>query len=169
MKLIAKANRIFERVIEGMAGIAGISIVFTMLLVSVDVGLRYFLNSPIPWSTVASESILLYATFLGAVWILKNEGHVKVDILINQFNPRTQAMLGIITSVIGIIIALILFVYGIQATWVDYVSKLTTGGTTAIPKFILMAIIPICSFPLLIQFLKRGHRYLESFRASPRE
>jgi TRAP-type C4-dicarboxylate transport system permease small subunit len=117
------------------------------------------------WVLETTEYILVWFTFLAAAWILKQEGHVKVEILVSRLNPRVQALLGIITSIIGVVLCSLLIVYGSQVVWDFSQRNLLMDSLLEPPKAPLLAIIPIGSFFLLIQFLRRSYGYLESWKA----
>ena len=169
MKLLAKAGTIFDRTTNFLAFVAAVLIIFTMLSVSVDVFMRYFLQRPMIWVLEVTEIILLFITFLGTAWLLRREGHVKVDIVLSHLNPRTQTLLSIISSIIGIIVCVVLVWYGTQVSY-DYIQRgLYEPTLLEIPKGPLLAIIPVGSFLLLIQFLRRTYGHLQQFRASPNE
>jgi TRAP-type C4-dicarboxylate transport system permease small subunit len=146
----------FDRVVDGMIFLAGIILVFIMLSVCMEVILRYFLNRPQMWVTEVTEVLLLYITFLGTTWLLRQEGHVKVDIILNRLKPKTLAFLGIFSSAIGIFVSITLTVSGFQLTW-DYVQRgIYTPTAMEIPVSIIIVIIPIGSLMLLVQFIRRG-------------
>ena len=101
-----------DGIIDGMAAIAGLLLVFMMFSICYEVVLRYFLFSPLTWVTEISEYILLYATFLGAPWALKKEAHVKVDIVLARLGFKTQRIVNMATSLIGIGVCLVLVWFG---------------------------------------------------------
>lgn len=168
MKLLDKSNSIFDRILNVLAFLAAATIIFTMLLVTAEVVMRYFLNLSLVWGVEITEYLLLYMTFLGTAWLLKREGHVKVEILASQLNPRAQTLLSIITSILGAMMFLVITWFGAEVThdhWVRHVVYPET--VTGVPKAVILAVIPAGSFLLFIQFLRRTYRYLESWRASP--
>jgi TRAP-type C4-dicarboxylate transport system permease small subunit len=164
MKLLGKAITVFDRILDLLASLGCSILVFIMLSVSVDVVLRYFLNRPVLGLSEITGYLLLYMTFLGAAWLLRREGHVKVDIVLNRLGPRAQAALGITSSVIGIIISLALIWYGTETTWDHLLRGVYRTTILEFPKAPLLAVIPIGGFLLLIQFLRRARGYLESWR-----
>jgi len=167
MKLLTKAGIIFDRTINYLAFMAAVLIIFTMLSVGAEVVMRYFLRRPMIWVMEITEISLLFVTFLGTAWLLKREGHVKVDIVTGHLNPRAQDLLGIISSIIGIIVCLVLVWYGIHVSY-DYIQGgLYEPTLLELPKGPLLTIIPIGSFLLLIQFVRRTYGHLQHFRASP--
>lgn len=165
MKLITKITAIFDRTLEAMAILAGILLAFAVLSVSVAVATRYFLGYPIGWVIEISTYILLYITFLVAAWVLREEGHVAVDILLLRLKPRTQSLLNIVTSSISTFICLILTWYGLRVTWDLFQTNYFTPTELALPKWIINIIIFIGSLFLSIQFLRRTYGYLGSWRA----
>jgi C4-dicarboxylate transporter DctQ subunit len=151
-----KLMTLFDRVVDGMIFLAGVILVFIMLSVCMEVVLRYFLNRPQMWVTEVTEVLLLYITFLGTTWLLRQEGHVKVDIILNRLKPKTLALLGIFSSAIGIFVSITLTVSGFQLTW-DYVQRgIYTPTAMEIPVSIIIVIIPVGSLMLLVQFIRRG-------------
>ncbi len=168
MKILRKADRIYDRSEAVLAIAAGVLLVFTGLATVYEVVMRYFLNSPTTWTVEISRFALLYITFLGAAWVLKREGHVKVDIVLNQLNPGTQALLNMITSVISAIVFLVIIWYGIDVTVESFQIDYRTPTMLRTPMFLILAVIPVGSFFFFVRFLKRAHGYLVEWRTPAR-
>ncbi len=151
-----KAEYLFDRIVDYLAGAGAILVGATMLMVSIEVVMR-FLHHPQIWVIEICEYSLVWVTFLGATWILRSERHVQVDILLGFLSPRARALLGIVSSLIGVCVSLVLCVMGAKvvlgmiATW-----EVDPRSQIGIPEGPLLAIIPACSLPLLIQFVRRG-------------
>lgn len=169
MRILRKAGTVFDRTIGYLAFLAAVLLIFTMLAVSAEVVMRYFLHRPMIWVMEITEIILLFVTFLGAAWLLRREGHVTVDVLLSHLDPRTQALLGIVSSIIGILICIILVWYGINVSYVYTKGGLYEPTLLELPKGPLLTIIPLGGFLMLVQFTKRAYRCLQHWRASPSE
>ena len=167
MKLLTKLTSILDRAIDCLAVIAAVILVWVILWVCAEVVMRYFLNRPLIWVVEVSEISLLYITFLGTAWVLKREGHVKMEIVLNRLRPRTQALLGIMSSIIRIGICCILVWYGAQVTWDHWLRGAYRYTVLETPNYLVLLIIPIGSFLLFIQFLRRTYKYFGEFRAPP--
>jgi len=111
-----------------------------------------------------SEYIILYITFLVGAWVLKQEGHVKVEIVLAQFHLKTQSLINIITSICCSVACLILTFYGLRVTWDLYQTNTFTYTILELPKFIFTSPISFGSFLLFIQFIRRTHGYLQDWR-----
>ena len=166
MKLLTRVTAIFDGTINLLADLASVLIILMMLGISTDVTMRYFFVRPIAWMVEVTEHSLLFVTFLGAAWVLKGEGHVKMDIMLNRLKPGTQALLNMITSILGAIICLFLVWYGAQVTWERFQLGYYIFTVLSIPSAYIIVIIPVGSFLLFIQFLRRTYGFWRSWRAS---
>ena len=166
MKIIRKLNNIFNRTIDLLAIFAGILLIFSMLIICIAIASRYLVGRPMGWVIEITEYSLLYITFLVAAWVLKREGHVKMDLVFSRLSPRTQVLFNMITSGIGAVICFILFWYGVRVTWELYQTRYFTPTILELPKFVIVAIIFIGSLLLCLQFLNRTFLYLLNWRVS---
>lgn len=151
-------KRIFgalDKVLDGMAFVAGCILIFIMLSVCMDVILRTFFKMPQIWVTEVIEVMLLYITFMGTAWLLREEGHVQVDIIVSRLSPRTVSFLGIFSSLIGIFISIVLTTFGTSVTLDYYHRGVYTPSAMEIPVYLILIIIPIGSLFLLAQFIRR--------------
>jgi len=87
---------------------------------------------------------------------LRRGGHITIDLLFVRLKPKTQARLNVITSVLGIIISLILVWYGTTATVSFWQRGILTPTIMEFPRAAIIAIIPVGSFLLALQFLRRA-------------
>ena len=165
--LSTKAGTIFDLVTKSLTWLACAFLMFATLAVSVDVVLRYFFNRPTVWVLEICEYILLYIVFLGAAWVLKEEGHVKIGLLVDRLSPKTQTITIVITSILGLTVCIVLGIYGTQVTWDYFQRGVPTLEFLKLPKFLVLMIIPIGSYLLSIQFLRRSYGYLRTWRSLP--
>jgi TRAP-type mannitol/chloroaromatic compound transport system permease small subunit len=67
-----------------------------ILILALEVFLRYFLNAPTVWAHGYSQRLFgSYFILVGAYTLLKG-GHVRVDILYNRYGPKGKAILDLI-------------------------------------------------------------------------
>jgi TRAP-type C4-dicarboxylate transport system permease small subunit len=76
----------------------GILALFTV----VDVFLRYLFNSPITGTTELSEFMMIIVVFPALAWAAISRKHVRVDLLVSHFTPRTQSIIDTVTLVIAL-------------------------------------------------------------------
>ena len=166
-KAISYIGRIFDRIITIGAVLSSVLLIFIMLSISFDVILRYTINQPLEWAVEISEYILVGLTFFAATWVLKRNGHVKMDQLFNHLGPRTQIVLNFITSILSAMACLIIVWYGIVVT-LDHIHTGDSYFTTLeFPKWPVSAIIVVGFVLLLFQFLRMTYGYLTDLKARP--
>jgi len=163
---LSRIGAIFSRSVQALYVLACIVLVLTTLSVCYEVVMRYFFGRAQIWVVESVSYSLLFITFLSASWVLKNEGHVKMDWLLNRLNPRNQALLNIITSILAAIVWLAIAWYGGQLTWGLYLEAVHIESELQPLKAPLVAIIPVGSFLLFIQLLRRAYGYLGSWRTA---
>ena len=92
-----KAYRSLERVVSRIsrgANSAGAGVlVVMMLLITMDVLLRYFLNRPVKGSFELVEFMMAIVVCLGMAYTGVQKGHVAVEIVVSRFSPRVQALI----------------------------------------------------------------------------
>lgn len=74
-------NTTYKTLIYGMAGISGLMLVWIMVSVIVSVVMRNLGIQPFAWLFTSAEYGLLYMTMLGAPWLVREKGHVHIELL----------------------------------------------------------------------------------------
>jgi TRAP-type C4-dicarboxylate transport system permease small subunit len=74
----------FDRLIDALAIVSAALLVLIMLLIVSDVCGRTLRLFSIPWGLEATEYMLYGLTFLGAPWLLREHGHIAVEILVER-------------------------------------------------------------------------------------
>lgn len=163
-ELLIKTNNAFEHTLRVSAGCAGVLVIFLMLGINIEVVRRYFFNSPIPWMSEVMGYSILWITFLGTAWVLKREAHVKMELLLSQLSPKARAIVIIITSVIAATACAFIVWSSAETFLYYYQTGFVCPTERRFLKYPIFVIIPIGSFFLFIQFLRRIYAHLESWR-----
>jgi len=77
-----KINALFDHLIDTLAVIAGIFIIFIMFAECYEVVARYFFRRPTVWSVEFCEYMLFLLAFLGTTWVLRKKAHISVTIVL---------------------------------------------------------------------------------------
>jgi TRAP-type C4-dicarboxylate transport system permease small subunit len=164
MKLTNRMGAIFDRINNIFVVLASLFLVFIVLSVTTEVILRYFFNAPTLWIVEVNENNLLFITFLATAWVLRKDGHVKIELLLTRLSPRTRNLLLLITSIVGLLICLVLTWYSGRLTYQDFVRGTYKPSLNMIPEASILFIIPVGTFLLSVQFLRRTWNYFKSWR-----
>jgi C4-dicarboxylate transporter, DctQ subunit len=131
-----------------------------VIIVCVDLGLRYFYNSPLLWGTEVTEILLLYITFLGAAWVYREDGHVVIDVFTAKTFGRKKEILAMLSLLCVGIVAAVLVYYGFYTTYDHYTRKVFNPTIIETPIALIIVIIPLGSVPLLLEVLIKGWKLL---------
>jgi C4-dicarboxylate transporter DctQ subunit len=146
----------FDRINEGLALVAGAIVGVSSIIIIYEVFMRYGAKKPTTWVNEISEMFLIYITFLGSTWVLKQDGHTKVDILIALMSERRQEIMGAIQDIFSLLFCGI-FTWLTWANFWDSVitQERTPGGLFSIPYWIIYIVIPFGCFLMCIQLVIR--------------
>ena len=156
MKVI---DAIIDRISDIFAYIAGLLLIYIVIVITVDVVFRYLFNNPLPYTLDISEILLHFITFLTAAWVMKRDGHVKMDLLLSTLRTKHQWFLLGVTSIVAAIISLIICWYGAVVTWDLYSRHIIHGVMLELPRAPIILIIPISFLFLFFQCVKQSANY----------
>jgi TRAP-type C4-dicarboxylate transport system permease small subunit len=125
-----------------------------MLLVCCSVVMRYILNLPVGWVVEVCEFGLLFITFFGTTWLLKKDGHIKVDLVISKLPLVVRKVFFRVTCLIGAVACGFLLWFGTYETWDHFQRSTLVIQTLETPKWMLMIVIPFGALLLIIQFIR---------------
>ncbi|MEM9551789.1 MAG: TRAP transporter small permease [Pseudomonadota bacterium] len=80
--------RAYSALLYAMALVAGAVLAWLMISVIVSVAMRNLGMQPFAWLFTSSEYGLLYMTMLGAPWLVREKGHVHIE-LVTAALPET--------------------------------------------------------------------------------
>ncbi|PIC70203.1 hypothetical protein CSV77_08970 [Sporosarcina sp. P16b] len=154
MLVLLRINKLFDSIINCMAILGRVVIIIISLLIIVDIVSLKFFSNQFSWILEVSEYLLVFLTFLGVAWLLREDGHIKLDLLLNRLSEKNRTRMEIVNSCIGAIISLIITVYGFLATWNLYMRDIKTETILEIPRSMLIVIIPVSFLFVFVQFIR---------------
>jgi TRAP-type C4-dicarboxylate transport system permease small subunit len=159
-----KRKSSFDFIIELLAYLAGIILLVMTFVVTGAALMRYLGFRPPIWTLQFTEYALLWFTFLGAAWLLREGGHIRIDTLITRLYIKNRHKVEIINDVLGFIVCVIVFWFGTQHSIDLYQREIMEVKGTIVPKFPIFLIIPIGGLALSIQF---GRQFFQKIKSSP--
>jgi len=167
MKAIRHLSEAIDCITGVMAYMAGVVIAFMVGMVCWDILSRKIVfGHGVPWTLEVVEYGLLWFTLLCAAWVLKNDRHIGIDILISRFSSRKQSILNTITSIVCALGCLTVTWYGVAVTHRFFVSGELMPTILMVPKFVPYLIIPVGFAALFLQFLLKAGQYGMQWRKS---
>ena len=161
-KYPSKFDRILDSVNSLLSWIAGSMIVVAMIIIFVDVIMRYIFNKPLIWVYYFSEYLLLYSTFLAAAYVLQVDRHISVDILFASISKQKGKYVRLTADILGLIYTLFLFWYSSEETYTAFTRSSRFSTPLENLEYPIMIIIPIGCLFLILQW---GRRIRDRFRS----
>lgn len=152
-------GRALNRISSALAYVAAALLVFVTLIITIGIICR-FMNwrGPI-WVNQFSEYSLLAITFLGTGWLLMQEKHTSVSVVVDMLPPSKRAVLKQLHMIVGAVLCGGLFWFTARSTWDHAMRGVMDVGTIDFPKAVILAVIPIGFLLLTCQFLQLLGKY----------
>ncbi|MBN6886789.1 TRAP-type C4-dicarboxylate transport system permease small subunit [Cytobacillus horneckiae] len=113
-----------------------------LIIITLSVAFRYFLNEPLSWAGEVSIFILVWITFLGGSWGLKHNSQASVSFLIDKFSGRMKKMLVIIQLLC--MVTFLAFILFFSYKWIFLPSVLAQKSSSLLlPMWIPYSAVPI--------------------------
>lgn len=144
----------FDRLIDALAALAGVTLCALTTMICVDVAARYFRLFSMPWSLDIAEAALLVVTFLGAPWVLRDNAHISVDILVERFPPPLRRRVTLLSHGVGALVCAALLAFSTRAWWSSFSQGTMVNETFVYPEW-LMFVIPPPVFLLMVVIFVR--------------
>jgi TRAP-type C4-dicarboxylate transport system permease small subunit len=144
----------FDKLIEVMAALAGVILVFITAAVCYTIGMRFLFTKTTIWIMPTTEYALLWIVFLATTWLLREGGHITTDVIYTHLNEKTKHTLDCIMFVIGGLACAMMFYFGVVYEYDCIVNVVTDVRAITVPKSAVFSIIPVGSILLTIQFFR---------------
>jgi len=163
--MIDKVFRTMESIVKGFNKVlvftASLMMAGLMIIVCVDLTLRYFFNSPLLWGTEVTEILLLYITFLGMAWVFREDGHVVIDVFTSQIAGKKKKILnGVSYFLVGIVAAVLVY-YGFYTVYDHFRRGVFNPTVIETPIWLIIVVIPVGSVPLFLEVLIKVWKLLK--------
>jgi len=146
-----------------MAVAAGFLMAAMMITIFIDVLLRNLGYQSSAHFFTFSEYALLVMPCLGAPWLVREKGHVYVEILLMTLRPKLRHRATIGIGIACILVCAVLAWYGFEVTLRNYVLNDIDVRSMDMPRWMVVVFIPIAFSMMAIEFARflwRGENFL---------
>ena len=102
--ILDKIERVVRRAGNIFTGIGGVMFMALMFLGAGDVIGRYLFNKPIMGTMEASEILMAGIVLLSWAYTQRTGGHVRVELFISRYSPRTKAIANFATMFLSLVL-----------------------------------------------------------------
>lgn len=133
--------------------VSGAALVAITLIIPAGVFMRYVMNQALSWPEPAAISLMVLFSFIGGAAVLRANGHVAVEALLNAVSPSVRRWMGVGVHVGAALMAVFMLYYGARlchATW-----QQTMAEFPGLRQGIVYLPIPLAGVLMLLFLLER--------------
>ncbi len=150
--MLLKLERGFDKFADFIGAITAVAMVLMILNVFYDVIMRYFFKAGSIGMQEMEWHLFSVIILLGVAYTLKEDGHVRVDLIYDRLNHRKKAMINMVGAVLFILpIAILVGLSSLGPVFEAIETMEGSGDPGGLPyRWIVKALIPLSFFLLII-------------------
>lgn len=150
-----------DRLTEFLGRLAAVILLGMIALVAFNVIGRYVIGTAPVWMQELEWHLLSPIALLGIVVLMKEGGHVRVDMLYERLSPRLRAGIDLISMICGVAVACLLIKYSLGYVDSSYSIREGSPDPGGLPARWLLKSCLLAGFALLaLQCLANALRHL---------
>lgn len=161
--MLQRAMNILERVlffVSGFALLGSVGLAFAAVI------MRYVFSFSLEWIEEGARYLALFAAFVAAGPVLRNRGHVALDLLTSGLRGSREQMHRLAVNLVAVVVGGAIFVWGIELVLQTYEYGLLTGSLQ-FPQWLPYSIVPIGMAILVLFGLSEMVAALLALRTAP--
>lgn len=165
---LQKLDSWLGKLIDALGVLSALGFCAIAVLIISDITVRYFQFGALPWATEVVEYTMFAATLIGSPWVLRNNGHVRMDAILSNMRGNLRLIVERVISILGFATSAVLLIYGLEAVSNAWEEELYAYKSLTYPEWLLLLPIPITGLMLCLEFLSRfafNNRVIESKQA----
>ena len=151
MKVLVKGH---DAIVFGMAALAAFLMAAMMVVICLDVVLRNLGYQSSAHFFTFTEYALLMVPCMGAPWLVREKGHIYVEILLMSLAPRLRARMTVAIGLVCIALCLVLAWYGFGITFRDFANAEKDVRSLDMPRWMIVMWIPLAFLLMAVEFAR---------------
>ncbi|MBO6814875.1 MAG: TRAP transporter small permease [Rhizobiaceae bacterium] len=147
-------SRIYDRLINGLAGSAAVALGLMVFGIVVDVVLRNTGYRPIQATSALIEYGMLYATMAGAPWLVREHGHVAIHSFVSAMPDRLSVVVKVLVLALSSLVVALLAWRSVVVALENVASNSADIRSIYIPGWVLFAMLAMGLGLMAIEFIR---------------
>ena len=143
---------VYERFLQAMAFVSGLTLVWIMVAVVISVVQRNLGMQSWAWLFLSTEYGMFYMTLLGAPWLVRQRGHVHIEMLTATLPAKLLPMFSRLVSLLTCLICAFLALKGVELVMLNLERGDFDVRAYFFPSWILSMAFPISFGLMAIEF-----------------
>ncbi len=146
--------RVYDTLLYLMAFVAAATLVWLMISVVTSVVMRNLGIQPFAWLFTSAEYGLLYITMLGAPWLVREKGHVHIELVTAALPPGIRRVVSRAVALGCVAVSGILAWYGLELFLTNIDRNDYDVRAYFYPRWLLTITFPIAFTFMAIEFAR---------------
>lgn len=146
--------RAYDRLVTGMALVAALTLVWLMIAVVASVAMRNAGLQPAAWLFTSTEYGMLYMTMLGAPWLVRERGHVHIELVTAALPARVRRAVSRAVAALCVAVCLVLAWYGLQLFLQNLERRDFDVRAYFYPRWLLTVTFPVSFGVMAVEFAR---------------
>lgn len=144
----------YRRLVDAMAVIAGLTLAWLMAAVVVSVLMRNLGLQPYAWLFTSTEYGLLYMTMLGAPWLVREKGHVHIELVTAALPEGMRRLVSRAVAFLCVLVCAVLAWKGLELMLTNLERSDYDVRAYFFPRWILTISFPISFALMTVEFAR---------------
>lgn len=157
---LPKFFSLYSKVPRGFFALGNVSIGLMLVIVFVDVFLRYVFSKPLHWSDEVTAVMLVFVTFSAAAEVSRGNHHIACDILYCRFSERVRRRMDTFIDLCIVGFTVLIGWQGFKAFMMAYKMNLRIPSIIGVPFYLLYSFIfvgfVLLGLQSLVKLIERG-------------
>lgn len=146
------ALRLYSYLLNGMALVSGVLLLWLMVAIVVSVIIRNLGLQPSAWFFLSTEYSLFYLTLLGAPWLVRQRGHVHIELLTSVLPRPLLLLVSRLVALLCVVVCLVLAWKGLDLFLMNIARSDYDVRAFFVPKWILTIAFPVSFGLMAVEF-----------------
>lgn len=158
--------RAIDKIVAFFGGVAGWLTLVLVVLILVDVTLRFSINLTYIWVMELEWQLFAAAFLLGIPYAWQQNRHVRVDLFYDKFSRQDQGKVDFWGTLIFLVPWCVLVIYlGTAFAWEAWLNQESSPNPGGLPTFVpIKILIPFSALLLLLQGIATGRRAYDDWQ-----
>jgi C4-dicarboxylate transporter, DctQ subunit len=145
---------LYDKFLLAMLVIAGVTLVWLMVAVVLSVMQRNLGLQPWAWLFVSTEYGMFYLTLLGAPWLVRQRGHVHIELITATLPPHQLQWFSRAISLLAALVCAVLAYKGLELVMMNLERGDQDVRAYFFPSWLLSLAFPVSFGLMTIEFLR---------------
>lgn len=136
------------------------SLAFTVVLVFIQVVMRYVFNQSLSWSEELCRYIFIWQVWLGASLGFRTNQHIAIEMVYDKLKGKLKVIYMLLAYIITLAFNLFLVKYGFDLVG-TMISRGTISSGMRIPLYIVYLSVPVSSFIIVLRLVGKIYQEIK--------